>query len=80
MYGRLHSNLARQVREAHRDNKRAKGKDKVLKRKYEEAAKELYAYVRLMDLCQKLSRDVISMQEILDALAKASLTPLGKAN
>jgi len=80
VYGRLHSNLARQVREAQRENKKAKGKDPVLKRKYSEAAKELYAYVRLMELCQMLSKDVVDMREILDAISKSTLDQSGRPN
>lgn len=80
VYGRLHANLARQVRRARRDNDEAKGKDPKLRRRYNEAAKELYAYVRLMELCQVLSRDVIDMREILDSISKSSLVETGKMN
>lgn len=80
VYGRLHANLARQVRESQRDNRKARGKDPAIKRRYDEAAKELYAYVRLMELCQMLSKDVMDMREILDALSQSSLTQSGRPN
>jgi hypothetical protein len=77
VYGRIHSLLARRVRSAKRENDRSKGKDKRLRRIYAETAKELYAYVRLMELCQHLSKDVADMHVVLDSLSKSTLTWAG---
>ena len=73
IYGRLHRRLIKQVRQSKRESDRTKGKDISLRRKYSESAKELYAYVRLMELCQLLSKDVAEMHEILGAIANSSL-------
>lgn len=77
VYGRLHANLAKQVRSTRKANAAAKGKDPKVRKQYDEAAKELYAYVRLMELCQMLSRDVMEMQQIINGVATANLLTQG---
>lgn len=73
VYGRIHSLLSKRVRESKKESDRFKGKDKLLYKRYIECAKDLYAYVRLMELCQALHKDVIDMKEVLGALGKSSL-------
>lgn len=80
VYGRLHARLKREVVRARKENLRAKGKDVKLQRRYSEAAKELYAYVRLMELCQMLSKDVTEMHSILGALTNMSIESGEKPN
>lgn len=72
-YARLHAQLSRDVRKTKKENLAARGKDPVAKKKYIDATRKFYAYVRLMELCQFLSNDVSEMRSILDAIGKASL-------
>lgn len=80
VYGRLHARLRREVVRTRNENSKAKGADPKLRKKYSDAAKELYAYVRLMELCQLLSKDVAEMHEILGALTQSSLVNGEKPN
>jgi len=73
IYGKIHSLLAKRLRDAKKQNDIFKGRDKKLKRKYADSAKELYAYVRLMELCQNLSKDSSEMRDILETLSKNTL-------
>lgn len=71
IYKRIHRILAQRVQQS----KKGKGKDKKLLKKYVDSTKDLYAYVRIMDVCKSLSRDVNELKEVLDAL-----TDKGKPN
>lgn len=64
IYKRIHKILSQRVQQS----KREKGKDKKSLKKYVDSTKDLYAYVRIMDVCKSLSRDVNDLKEVLDAL------------
>lgn len=72
VYKRIHSVLAKRVRNSKKESDLLKGLDRAKKRKYSDAAKDLYAYVRLMELCQTLSQDVNDLKTALDVLSNSN--------
>lgn len=75
--GRIHALLTRRLRAAKKENDRAKGRDRRSHRTYVESAKQLYTYVRLLELCQHLKKDVDEMHGVLNALSESSLACSG---
>lgn len=72
VYKRIHLLLSKRVRDAKRENSASKGRDKKLLKNYIDSAKDLYAYVRIMDVCKNLSKDVDSLKSVIDSLSKTS--------
>ena len=74
IYKRIHALLARRARESRKENRASRGKDKELLRRYNESTKDLYAYVRIMDVCKCLLEDVENLRGVLDSLSESSMT------
>ena len=74
VYKRIHKLLAKRVRQSKKAADAANGKDRVLHKAYIDAAKDLYAYVRIIDVCQNLLKNVQNLNGVLDSLSDASVT------
>ena len=57
VYNRIRKSLAKRLRDSKKEFDLSKGKDRILKKRYRDAAKEFYAYGRLVELCQVLSKE-----------------------
>lgn len=72
VYRKIHDKLAQEVRSSKKEFSRNK-EDKKLFKKYREAAQNLYAYIRLLELCDMLSKYVAEMKETIDVMAMSTL-------
>ena len=42
--------------------------------KLEEASRDLYAYMRLLEVCESLSKDVSNLKDLVDVINESSIT------
>ena len=80
IYARLHAQLSSRVKETKRESRKEKNKNKEKYKSYIDASKDLYAYVRLMELCQALAKDVEDMHTVIHTISKVSLSDSGRPN
>jgi len=80
LYTKIHSKLAKEVRNSKRENELFDGKDRKAYKKFASATKELYAYVRLLDLCQTMSQEINEMHSILESIMKDNLDSKNRPN
>lgn len=71
-YIRLHKLLSSRVKNLKKESSKLKNKDKKKFKEYSNSAVDLYAFTRLMELCQNLTKDVKELEDIIAILGKVS--------
>lgn len=79
-YVRLHKFLSSRAKQLKSESRKSKNKDKKKLKQYSNSAVELYAFVRLMELCQNLTKDVEELEQIIDIIGKSTTSESGKLN